>query len=121
MFNNTCICRYPRQHKVVFDNGSRFKGNFTPLLKHFYSKPILNSVKNPQANTSVEQVHQVKLNMLVTKDLDKKVFQYIYPWGETLASIAWVIRVPYYHTIMATPGQAVFVRYMLFNLAAVVD
>ena len=25
MFNNTCICRYPRPKKVVFDNGSEFK------------------------------------------------------------------------------------------------
>ena len=31
--------------------------------------------------------------MLVTKDLDNKVFDYIYPWGETLASIAWTISV----------------------------
>ena len=50
----------------------------------FSIKPVLTSVKNPQSNATVELVHQVILNMLVTKDIDNKVFNYIYPWGETL-------------------------------------
>ena len=58
---------------------------------------------------------------LVTKDLDNKVFDHIDPCGETLASIAWAIKDSYRRTIMATPGQAIFGRYMLFNLASVVD
>ena len=41
-------------------------------------------INNPQANALVEQVHQLIYNMLVTKDIDNKVFNYIYPWGETL-------------------------------------
>ena len=59
--------------------------------------------------------------MLVTKDLYNKVFYYIDTWGETLASIAWAIRASYHRTIMATPGQDVFGRDMLFNLTSVVD
>ena len=58
--------------------------------------------------------------MLATKDLDKKIFDYIDPWGENLAYIAWAIRASYHHTIIATPGQAVFGRDMLFNLTSVV-
>ena len=69
----------------------------------------------------MERVHQVILNMLVTNNIDKKVFVYIDPWGETLASIAWAIRASYYRTILSTPGQAVFGRDMLFNLASVID
>ena len=84
MFNNTWLCRYPRPRKVVFDDGSEFKRDFTPLLKYFDIKPVLTSVKKPQSNAPVERVHQVILNMLVTKGLDKKVFDYIDPWGETL-------------------------------------
>ena len=76
---------------------------------------------HPQANALVEQAHQVILNILATKDLDNKVFDHIYPWGETQASIAWEIRASYYRTIMATLGQAVFGRYMLFNLMSVVE
>ena len=59
--------------------------------------------------------------MLATKDLDNKVFDYIYPWGETLAYIAWVIRASYFRNITATPGQAVFGRDILFNLTSVLD
>ena len=91
------------------------------MLKDSDIKPVLTSVKNPQANTPVEQVNQGILNMLVTKDLDNKVFEYIYPWGETLSYIAWAIRSSYHSAIMDTPGQAVFGRYMLFNLTSVVD
>ena len=75
--NNTWICRYPRLRKVVFDNRSDFKRYFTPLLKDFDIKPVLTSVKKPRANPLVERVHLVILNMLVTKDLDNKVFDYI--------------------------------------------
>ena len=69
----------------------------------------------------VERVHQVILNMLVTKDLYNKVFDHTDPWDETLASIAWEIRASYHCTIMATPGQAIFGRDFMFNLESVVD
>ena len=105
----------------MFDNGSELKRDFTPLLKDFDIKPVLTSVKIPQANASVDRVHQVILNMLFTKDLDKKVFDYIDPWGGTLAYIAWAITASYHRTIMATPGQAFFGRDMLFNPTSVVD
>ena len=59
--------------------------------------------------------------MIDTKDLDNEVFDYIDPWGEALSSIAGAIRASYHSTIMTTPGQAVFGRYILFNLASVVD
>ena len=67
----------------------------------------------------VERGHQVILNMLYTKDLDNKVLDHIDPWGETLASISWAISASYHRTIISTPGQFVFDRYILFNLASV--
>ena len=79
------------------------------MLKDIDIKYVLATVKKPQANAPVERVHQVILN-------DHKD-----PWRETLAYIAWEIRASYHRTIMATPGQAVFGRDMIFNLASVVD
>ena len=99
----------------MFDNISSFKQYFNPLLKYFNIKRILTSVKKPQANAPMERVQQVILNMLGTKDLDNRVFEHIYPWGETLAYIEWMIRASYHHTIMAMPGQVVFGRDMLFK------
>ena len=90
------------------------------MLKEFDIKPVLTSVKNPKADAPVERLDKVMLNMLVTKNLENKVFDYIYPWGETLSYIACEIRASYHSTIMATTGQAVFDRYMLFNLTSVV-
>ena len=54
LFNSTCLCIYLRPHKVVFDNGSEFKEDFTPFLKDFDIKPVLTTIKNPQANALVE-------------------------------------------------------------------
>ena len=81
MFNNTCLCRYPRPCKVIFDNGHGFKQDFTPLLKYFYIKHVLKTIKKQQANALMERVHQVILNMLAAKYLDNKVFYHIGPWG----------------------------------------
>ena len=90
------------------------------MLNDIYIKTVLTSVKNPQANAPAEQVHQVVLNMIVTNDLDKKVFDYIDPWDENLVSIEWSRRASYYRTMMATPVQDVFGRDMLFNLTSVI-
>ena len=61
LFNSTWLCRYPCPRKVVFDNGSEFKQDFTPLLKEFDIKLVLTSVNNPQVNAPVERLHQVIL------------------------------------------------------------
>ena len=61
----------------MFDNIYDFKQYLTTLIKCFEIKPVLITVKKPQANVLVEQLHQVILNMIVTKDLDIKVFYYI--------------------------------------------
>ena len=66
-------------------------------------------------------MHQVILNMIVTKHLANKAFEYIDPWGENLAYTAYEIRASYHLTIKATPGQDVFGRDIIFNLASVVD
>ena len=105
----------------MFDKGYGFKQDFNPLLKESYIKLVLTPVKNPQDNPLVERVQRLILNIIVTKDVDNKVFGYIDPWGKTLEYIAWYIRASYHRTIMSTSGQAVFGRYMLFNLASVVD
>ena len=66
-------------------------------------------------------MRQVILNMIVTKDLDNKIFDHIDPWGETLVYIAWEIGSSYHLTIISTTYKAVFVRDMIFNLASLVD
>ena len=40
----------------------------------------------------VDMVQQVIYNMFVTKDLGRKLFEYIYPLVEILQYIAWEIK-----------------------------
>ena len=79
------------------------------------------TIKKPQDNALVNPAHQIILNMLVTKNISNKVFDYIDPWGEPLAYILWDIRASYHQNIQSTPGQAIFDRYMISNLVSVVD
>ena len=121
LFNNVWLARYPRPSKVIFDNGSEFKKNFVPLLRDFSIVPQCTTIKNPTANSPVERIHQVIKSMLTTKDLQSQIFDYIDPWGEILASIAWAIRASFNSSLNATPAQMVFGRDMIFNLKSLIN
>ena len=45
LFNNTWLCRYQRQCKVAFENGSEFKRDFPPWLNDIDIKPVLMTIK----------------------------------------------------------------------------
>ena len=79
LFNNMYLRRYTLPHKVLFNNISEFKRDLTPLLKYLDIKPVLTTIKNPQAYAPVERVHQVILNILDTKGLSNQVFDYMFP------------------------------------------
>ena len=72
----------------MFNKGYEIKLYFTPLLNYFSVKHFCTTVNNTQTNAPLEWVYQVMFNMPVTKDLDKRFFDHIYSWGETLAYIA---------------------------------
>ena len=88
LFDQTWLLRYPRPKRVIFDNGSEFKKDFVPLLKDWSVKPKCTTIKNPQANSPIERIHQVIRHMLLTKNLKEKIFDYIDPFGSILASVA---------------------------------
>lgn len=46
----------------------------------YIKQPLLTSIKNPTSNP-VNWVHQVLHNMIVTKDLDSQIFDYVDPVG----------------------------------------
>ena len=69
----------------------------------------------------MEWTNQVIYNILVIKYIDIKVFDYIYPWYETLTYIAWFIRPSYHLTIGYTSEQAVYDKYMVLKNSSIVD
>ena len=121
LFDQTWLSRYPRPTKVVFDNGSEFKKNFVPLLNDWSIKPKPTTIKNPQANSPVERIHQVLRHMFLTKNLKERTLDYVDPFGDILASVAWAIRASYNSATDSTPAQNVFGRDMLFNIASMVN
>ena len=56
------------------------KNIFYPLLKCFLIKPVSMTIKKPQDKFMVERANQLIYNMLVTKENNNKVFDYIDPW-----------------------------------------
>ena len=121
LFEQTWLSRYPRPKRVIFDNGSEFKKDFVPLLKDMAIKPKVTTIKNPQSNSPIERLHQVMRHMLMTKNLQEEVLDYLDPFGPTLSSIAWAICSSYNNTTDATPAQLVFGRDMMFNLKTLVN
>jgi transposase InsO family protein len=113
------FCRYPRPTKVIYDRGSEFIGpSFQELIKDVYqlkAKPT--TVKNPQANSVLERIHQVLANMLRTFELEERDINEEDPWTGILNAVGWAVRSTYHTTLRATPGQLVFGRDMVFNIA----
>jgi hypothetical protein len=59
LVNKCWFGRYPRCCNIIFDNGSEFKIHFITLCESYGVKPKQTSIKNPLANATLEQIHQV--------------------------------------------------------------
>ncbi len=68
--NKTWFSRYPRCQHMIYENGSEFKLHFEALCDSCGIKHKPTSVKNPQANATLERVHQVIMMMLRTAEID---------------------------------------------------
>ncbi len=55
---------------LIHDNESKFKLHFGALHNTYGIKPKPTSVRNPQANAILEQIHAVAMNMLCTAKTD---------------------------------------------------
>jgi hypothetical protein len=85
-------------------------------MKH---KPT--SVKNPQANAILEQIHAVLGNMLHTSKLDMYEMVKANDIDVFLSDIAWDICSTYHTVLKASPGAAIFGRDMLFDIPFIAD
>jgi transposase InsO family protein len=112
------LSRYPWPTQVIFDRGSEFIGHdFKQMLTEDYGikkKPI--TVRNPQANSIIERVHQTIANLIRTFELEDNYLDNDDPWAGILSATAFAIRSTYHTTLQATPGQLVFGRDMILNI-----
>jgi hypothetical protein len=70
LVNRTWLCRYPRCHHLIYNNGSEFKLHFKYPCESYGIKRKPTMFKNPRANGILEHVHQVLGQMLRTAELD---------------------------------------------------
>ena len=115
--------RYPWPTQITYDRGSEFIGNdFQHMIANDYGikgKPI--TVRNPQANTIVDCIHQVIANMIRTFELEENYLDKEDPWKGVLSATAFAVRSTYHTTLKKTPGQLVFGRDMIFNIQHVAN
>jgi hypothetical protein len=99
LVNKTWLSRYPRCHYIIYDNGSECKLNFEYLCETYGIKCKPTRIKNPQANASLERLHQVLEQMLHTSELD--MAETITPDDVDvfLDNVAWTI-CSTYHTVL---------------------
>jgi hypothetical protein len=105
----------------MYDNESEFKLPFEYLCESYgiTRKPIM--VKNPQANSILEHVHQVLGQMLRTAELDMANSVTPDDVNVFLDNVGWAIFSTYHMVLKASPGAAIFGCDMLFNIPFVAD
>jgi hypothetical protein len=121
LVNKTWLSRYPRCRYIIYDNGSELKLNFKYLCETYGIKRKPITIKNPQANAILERLHQVLAQMLCTSKLD--MAETITPDDVDvfLDNVAWATCSTYHAVLKASPGAAIFVHDMLFDIPFIAD
>jgi hypothetical protein len=121
LVNRTWFSRYPHCQHIIYDKGSEFKLHFKALCDSYGIKRKPTSVKNPQVDAILEQVHQVIMTMLRTAELDMATSVAPSDIVTFLTNAAWAIRSTYHTVLKASPGAAIFGRDMLFDIPYIAD
>ena len=121
LVNKTWFSRYLHCQYIIFDNGSKSKLHFKALCESVGIKCKPTSVKNPQANTILEQVHQVISTMLCTAELDMANTVETSDIDAFLTDAAWAICCTNHTVLKASPGAAIFGRDTLFDIPFLAD
>jgi hypothetical protein len=74
------------------------------------------TIKNPQANAILERFHQVLAQMFCRAELDMAKTVTLNDFNVFLDNTAWVICSTYHTVLKASPGVAIFIRNMLFDI-----
>lgn len=119
-FENTWLARYPRPMNCIFDQGTEFKGwHFQQMLHRngIHGRPI--TVKNPQANSVCERMHQSvgnSLRVLTTLNPPAGITQATQLVDTAISQAMYATRCAYSSAIKTTPGGLAFGRDMLLNI-----
>ena len=113
----TWLTRYPWPTQIVYDKGTEFLAEFAKMIKDDYGiRKSPASVRNPQANSILERIHQTIGNVIRTFKFDEKYMDPSDPFSGILAATMFATRATYHTTTRATPTQLVFGRDAIANI-----
>ena len=115
----TWLVRYPWPVEITYDQGGDFLGHEfkNSLIEQGYgikTKPASSGI--PQANATIERIHQVLGNLIHNFNLHDTYVDDADPWMVILAAAASTVRSTYHRTKHKNMGQLVFGRYMILPI-----
>ena len=125
LFENTWLARYPMPLKCIYDQGNEFLGpGFQRVLSRHNIQRSPTGVKNPQANSIVERLHQSVASSL-------RVLTYAHPprsqaeiddlINTALQTASYAAKAAIHSTMKLSPGAMCFSRDMLLNIPVLAD
>jgi hypothetical protein len=101
---------------------TEFKLHFHALCATYGVKCKPTSIENPTVNALLERIHAVFTNMLCRAKLNMAELVNASDIDGFLSDAAWAIHSTYHTTVLkASPGAAIFGRYMLFDIMFIAD
>jgi hypothetical protein len=109
--------------KIAHDHGSEFIGSeFQHLIKQECDIEAEPSWKgNPQSNAILERMCQTIGNVVCTFKVENQLIDETDPWSGILNAAAWAVCSAHHTALQSTPGQLVFGRDMIWDMAHVAD
>ena len=119
-FENIWCSRYPRPNICVHDPGPEFKGDdFQAVLRRLRITDKCTTVRNPQANSICERLHQTMektIRILVHRRPPQNVVNIAELVDTALATSLHAVRSTVHSTLGVSPGAIVFHRDMVHDI-----
>ena len=117
------LSRHPWPIRITYDHGSEFIGSelqrSTKDECDIEAKPL--SKRDPRSNAILERTHQTIGNVLRTFEAENQPIDESDPWSGILSAAAWAARSTHHTALQSTPGQLVFGRDVIWDMARVAD
>ena len=124
-FENSWLARYPRPNRCIHDNGGEFLGyEFQELLGRMGVQSVPTTVKNPQANSICERMHQTVGDIL-------RVMCHTHPpenintanqmIDNALSTASHALRCAVNATLQTSPGALIFNRDMIMDIPLIAN
>ena len=118
-FRNNWLARYPRPMRIIFDQGSEFKGEFRRLCDNSGIEIHVTGVASPTANAVCERMHKTIADCLrtmqrvlpVRSETDAQQF-----FENAVATATYAMRASIHRSLKATPGSIAFRCDMLLDI-----